>query len=213
MFKKNKRKFRKPSLGIIFGLFMATIPFLLFIHWINVEIRGVKSKGGKVVSGENLPNYQFCESVGDEVKFDEINTGLIPEVISIESIELNLPIVSRPLIKNTWEVKDGVANYAEGTSLINMNSGNIGIYGHDRDYVFSSIKNLSIGDQIFLFSGKFKAIYTIEKSFVSEPENVDVFYPTDEPLLTLVTCDGVFSNQRYIIRAKFDRIEELNCNE
>jgi len=213
MIKRKKGKNKKISPKIALGLFLTIIPLLLFINGIIVEVRGETNEYGNSDLVESLNNYYFCESTDSEAQIEEIKIGLMPEAISIKSIDLALPVILSPLVNNTWEVKNNVANYAQGTSLIDTNNGNIGIYGHDKDNIFGLIKNISVGDEIFLFSGKFKAIYTVEESFVSNPERVDVFSPTDEPSLTLVTCDGIFSDQRYVVRAKLNKIEEVNCND
>lgn len=214
--KKNKflQKYRSFSMKSAVAVAAATVPFLLFVRWIAVEIREVKSQNetAKLVN-EVQKKYKFCKSVNEETNLEKLNQGLKPEVISIKSLDISLPIVSTKLEEGTWVVQDKVANYAEGTSLINPQDGNVGIYGHDRDYVFSPIKNLKKGEKITIFSGNYKATYTIENSQVSNPENVEAFYLTEKPTLTLVTCEGRFSEQRYIVRASLDRIEEINCSE
>lgn len=126
---------------------------------------------------------------------------LQPDRISIAKINLELPVIAVPLENGTWEVKPNVANYAMGTSMISESGGNVGIYGHARDEVFADIKNLKTGDEIILYSNNRKAIYKVSKSSVVTPDAVDVFYPTDDPTLTLVTCDGNYSEKRYIVTA------------
>src|SRR5690606_15434142 len=68
------------------------------------------------------------------------NEPFIPESISISDINVNLNVVSSPLKNGTWEVFDGVANFAEGTSLVSSQSGNVGLFAHDRSNGFTRIK-------------------------------------------------------------------------
>lgn len=198
---------------MIIVILISIIPLWLFVSWIVNLVQEAKSQKEEIVLAKTPQNYQFCESVDTEVELDKVKEGLVPDSLEITSVDINLPVISMPLVNGTWKVYDKVANYAEGTALINGEKGNVGIYGHDRDGAFSSIKNVSQDDQIFLFSGDYKAIYKVEETFISNPENVDVFKEADEPLLTLVTCDGIFSQQRFIVRAKLEKIEEINCGE
>lgn len=134
---------------------------------------------------------------------------IAPTEISIEKIGLNLKVVESPLINGTWNTYQGVANYAEGTSGINGKTGNIGIFAHDRTDGFTNIKLLKVGDSIVIKGENTKATYTVEKSSIANPSDVEVFYPTSEPKLTLITCEGAFSQQRYVIVAQLSNLEIL----
>lgn len=132
-----------------------------------------------------------------------------PEKIFIEKVNINLPIVSVPLKNGTWEVSPKVANFAEGTSLVNNKEGNVGIFAHDRKDAFSEIKNLKADDVIIVYGNSLKANYKVVSSSIIDPKTVDVFYPTKTPTLTLVTCNGIFSEKRYIIKAKLVAINKI----
>ncbi len=136
-------------------------------------------------------------------------SDVIPTEVSIPKIGLNLKVVSSPLVNGTWETYQGVANYAEGTSGINGKDGNIGIFAHDRNDGFTNIKLLNPGDTIVIKGENTIATYVVEKSAIANPSAVDVFYPTSEPKLTLVTCDGAFSEQRYVVIAQLSNLEIL----
>jgi LPXTG-site transpeptidase (sortase) family protein len=124
-----------------------------------------------------------------------------PTKIIIPQVEINLPVVSVPLQNGTWYVYNNVANFAEGTSLVNGHEGNVGIYAHDRRNGFLRIKELQAGDTIFIEGIGFNAVYKVESSEIIYPAQVNVFYPTTTPTLTLITCDGFFSEKRYKVRA------------
>lgn len=208
----SKRKRKKFSKGTFATVFLAAVPLLLLVYWVYSLGNEPKVQVEKDHFVFEIPNYyQLCETGDPLYKINEIKEGFSPEQIVIESVGINLPIVPVPLENGTWEVIDSVANYALGTSLVNPIEGNVGIYGHDRDYVFSPVKNLKNGDEIFIFAKDYMAVYIVRESMVLEPEKVDVFYPTENPILTLVTCEGVFSQRRYALVAEFDRIVQLNC--
>jgi LPXTG-site transpeptidase (sortase) family protein len=136
------------------------------------------------------------------------NAGFVPTHITMTKVGIDLPVVSVPLKNGTWEVFDKVANFAQGTSLVNAKTGNVGIYGHDRLIDFTKIKQLVKDDTIIVYGNGQKATYSVVSSAVIKPTDVSVFNPTKEPMLTLTTCDGAFSQMRYMIRAKLVKIEK-----
>lgn len=170
---------------------------------------GVKdnSRDEAVESSDN--KYLACS--GKRLDTSEFDQNLTPESIKIEKSGINLNVVSMPLVNGTWEVKKGFANYAEGTSLINGIDGNVGIYAHDTDAEFTNIKTLQTGDIISVYAGGYKIKYEVKSVQNTGPEDVDVFYPTDKPILTLVTCDGILSQLRFVLKAELVEIEQLSC--
>lgn len=136
----------------------------------------------------------------------DTSASFVPEHIVIDKVTMALPIVSVPLQNGTWAVHPHVANYAEGTSLVNAKSGNVGLYGHERVDAFLNIYKLEKGDAIVLLGSGEKATYKVTSSAVVDPTDVNVFYPTSTPQLTLITCSGVFYDKRYMVRASLVNI-------
>ena len=133
-----------------------------------------------------------------------------PERITITDSNIDLKVVSIPLKNGTWEVVPKVANYAEGTSLVNEKEGNVGIFAHARPDAFKRIKNLQPGNEIIVYGESYKAIYKVDHSAIVDPTDVKVFYPEERPVLTLVTCEGLNDEHRYMVRAKLIKIEKNN---
>jgi LPXTG-site transpeptidase (sortase) family protein len=90
-----------------------------------------------------------------------------------------------------------------------VNKGNVGLFGHALPNAFLNIKNLVAGDMIYVYGDNYKATYEVIQSDKVTPDSVNVFFPEKNPVLTLITCDGVFDQYRYMVRAKFIKIEEL----
>lgn len=135
--------------------------------------------------------------------------NLYPLKISMPTVNIELPIISVPLYNGSWEVFDGVANYAEQTSLIDVDGGNIGIYGHDRANAFTNVKNLKVGDLITIQTKEnIDAIYEVVDSYQTDPSSVTEFYPTETPTVTIITCDGPISELRYVVKAKLIEVKQ-----
>jgi LPXTG-site transpeptidase (sortase) family protein len=137
----------------------------------------------------------------------------IPTHITINKAAIDLPVIAVPLQNGTWTVNDGVGNYALETSRVSDKTGNVGIFGHDRSNAFTKIKVLRAGDVITVTTaGGEKATYAVKSTEVTNPTSVEAFYPTKTPTLTLVTCDGFFSEQRYVVKANLVSLQKGSCN-
>jgi sortase A len=97
-----------------------------------------------------------------------------------------------------------VVGHIPGTALPGE-AGNVGLAGH-RDTFFRPLKDLRVKDEIQFstLSGDFK--YEVESLIVVDPNNVGVLAPSNENVLTLVTCYPFFyigaAPQRFIVRAR-----------
>jgi LPXTG-site transpeptidase (sortase) family protein len=100
--------------------------------------------------------------------------------------------------------------------------GNVFISGHSSNYVwvkgkyqsiFSLIDKLLAGDKITLtYKGKIYQ-YIVVDSVIVKPTDLSVLKPTNEPILSLMTCYPVgTSNKRLVVRAKLvsPRINSIN---
>lgn len=164
--------------------------------------------------GDSIPSITVSPTPAYEISYcsdEQKEIEFTPEHIVIENAEIDLPILSVPLENGTWKVNAKVANFAEGTSLINGKSGNVGIFAHNRKPGFLGIQDIAEGSSIEVYGGNYQATYRVEKTAIANPDQVDVFYPTDDAHLTLVTCDGTFSEKRYILSAKLVSVKE-KCN-
>jgi sortase A len=83
-------------------------------------------------------------------------------------------------------------------------SGNVVIAGH-RDSFFRPLRNIELGDDIFLGSPYGRFHYRVTSIRVVNPHDLSVLEPTDTATLTLITCYPfwVFGNapDRFIVRA------------
>ena len=88
--------------------------------------------------------------------------------------------------------------------------GNLGIAGH-RDGYFRGLRHLAEGDEITLTTLDGVARYRVERTLVVSPERVDVLAPSDEPILTLVTCFPFYyvgdAPERFIVQARQVRFD------
>lgn len=191
--------------------FLVIVVIVLSISFL--QLFGIATAIATRFSGENKQPVRVSSILASKAcSEDSTSKSYVPTHITISSVNIDLPVVPVTLVQGTWEVHDGVANYAVETSIVSNKKGNVGIFAHDRDNAFTRIKNLHTGDRIEVLTAAGKATYTVTSSHVTEPTDVEVFDPTVNPTLTLVTCSGIFSEQRYIVKAKLVSFEKGNCH-
>lgn len=183
-----------------YNLFVRSGMGILFEDWV-IGVRTALNRQVHPVEARELPIAEQAEIVQQNEREPEVPTRLVIPVLN-----MNLPVVEVPLADGTWPVADNVANYAQGTALVNDKTGNVGLFGHDRADAFRPIKHLKPGDVIILHTDTAVAYYRVTDQELTTPGNISVFYQTEAPILTLVTCEGRLSEQRFAVRATLERI-------
>ena len=99
------------------------------------------------------------------------------------------------------------AGHVPGTAPLD-GSGNSAIAGH-RDTVFRALRKVRPGDEIEVRTDR-SYVYSVKSMRIVMPDDVTVLKPSDERMLTLVTCFPFSyagdAPQRYIVLAKLARI-------
>ncbi len=108
------------------------------------------------------------------------------------------------------------AGHVGGTALPGRN-GNIAIAGH-RDGFFRSLKDLEVGAEIEVTTLRGSRTFHVSELRIVDPLDVSVLDPTEETMLTLITCYPFYfvgpAPERYIVRARLlerkDGLENQN---
>lgn len=120
-------------------------------------------------------------------------------------------VLRMPSIKLTVPVYDGTselnlnrgAGRIEGTARIGED-GNVGVASH-RDGFFRVLKDVQIGDELYLDTPNNTLVYTVASTQIVDPANVGVLADTAIPTVTLVTCYPFYfvgnAPQRFIVHA------------
>lgn len=95
------------------------------------------------------------------------------------------------------------AGHIPGTAFPNE-AGNVGIAAH-RDSFFRKLRNIRANDQITLTTLQGSYQYAVDWTRVVEPTDISVLSPSNDRILTLVTCYPFYyvgpAPQRFIVRA------------
>jgi LPXTG-site transpeptidase (sortase) family protein len=197
----------KDKITLLPVFLLAFLPLFFLVKGVSSNVR-YENEPDLSLTATPTSAYEVSYCPGSD---DHAQIEFVPDHISIPNASIDLGVASVPLENGTWKVNTGVANYAEGTSLVTTAGGNVGIFAHNRNNGFLGIQDIVEGSSIEVYGGNYQATYRVEKTAIANPDQVDVFYATEDSTLTLVTCDGTFSEKRYILSAKLVSIKE-KCN-
>ena len=134
----------------------------------------------------------------------DVEVGPEPKLI-IPKINVDVPVIYGVGSDNASQLKameNGVAHFAiPGASSRPGQIGNTAIAGHssndildpgDYKFIFAQLEKLKVGDSIYAhYEGK-RYTYTITKTEVVLPTEINkLVYPTDKPVMTLITCTPI----------------------
>jgi len=134
-----------------------------------------------------------------------------PDRLQIPSIGLDSKVVqlgtkldARGFI--AWETAAFAVGYHRGTGLPGE-SGNVVLSGHisspHEGNVFNRLPKVEPGDGIVVSTPDRQYLYVVKDTKTVTPDHVEVLDPTDEAIVTLLTCvpDGIYTH-RLVVRAE-----------
>lgn len=132
-----------------------------------------------------------------------------PSRISVPRLGISLSVIDGEYDtkKDNWTLTDDKAQFARMTALPNNESGNTFVYGHNTDAVFAPLAWLEAGDvaRISTTNGlTFQYRYSGKQ--IVNPKATSILANTATPRLTLMTCEGIFSQSRRVMFFDFERI-------
>jgi sortase A len=123
-------------------------------------------------------------------------------VLRIPNLKLAVPVFEGTSELN---LNRGAARI-EGTARIGA-TGNLGLAAH-RDGFFRPLKDIHVGDPLYLDTVGRTLIYRVSSIRIVTPEDVEVLEPTDKPSITLVTCYPFYfvgsAPKRFIVHARLE---------
>lgn len=128
--------------------------------------------------------------------------GIVGRLL-IPAVNLNVMVLEGT---DPWTLNRAVG-HIEGTALPGR-TGNVGISAH-RDGYFLNLGSIGPGDEISIVTTENTYTYAVQSTQIVNPENVKVLSPSDQPVLTLVTCFPFYfvgdAPQRFIVKAQLVR--------
>lgn len=144
-------------------------------------------------------------SEGRRQRYAALTTGVPTQsplpaaVLRIRSVRLEVPVYADPTERNLNRGAVLVAGTAPPGS-----DGNVAIAAH-RDGFFRALEGVAIGDLVHVESRSRRQVYRVVELVIVEPKDTSPLRPSEEAVLTLVTCYPFYflgsAPQRFIVRA------------
>lgn len=125
-----------------------------------------------------------------------------PEVLYIPSQNIKANVKLGAIKNGTWELEEDYAMYAQGSSTLSSEFGNVIIYAHAKKELFMNLKDTIIGSNVIVYSSDKLYEYEIIEKELILPSEVNEIKKIGPHHLTLFTCDGPDDEYRLVVRAK-----------
>lgn len=160
----------------------------------NMVLEEGGNKGNTIIN-EEREHTKTNNSQGMDVTIENYT---VFGKIKIEKIGIEYPIIKYVDEDSLWKSICKIS-----TTPIN-GTGNLCLAGHNMRNLtmFAKIKKLKKGDKIEItniYGDKY--IYEVYESYYVEPDDIEVLKDTEEPIVTLITCNNI-GDKRLIVRAK-----------
>ncbi len=182
--KVNKNRFFKnPLFNKLIGVFLIILS-LLVLTW--------KFPVGKPVDKNPI--------VINSKLFESKISQNIPVRILVPKNNIDLKVIPSKIVNGYWELSENTASYGLGSGYPGSNSNTV-IFAHAREGLFYNLKDVKVGETIYVFSKDKWFGYKVNKITAVYPNNIEVIKQTKNETLTLYTCSGFYDEKRLIVTA------------
>lgn len=183
--KKSNHGLRNKILGLLF--LVLALAILVLPSYIPLQSQNT-------ISNTKDPIKISSQLLGME------ENGNNPVRILIPHAGIDLPVVNAKVVNGYWELSDNTASYGLGSGHPGM-PGNTVIFAHARQGLFYNLKDVNVGDIVYVFTKNKWYRYKVNKITAVYPNQTEVIQPTKTDTLTLYTCTGFYDEKRLIVTA------------
>jgi sortase A len=123
-----------------------------------------------------------------------------------QAVRIQIPAISvdHPVVQGDGyeQLKKGVGQFIGSPNPGQV--GNIVLSAHNDVFgeIFRDLDQLNPGDEVVLFTNQRTFTYVVQDTKIVEPTQVEVMAPTNEPVVTLISCyPYLVDNKRIVVRA------------
>src|SRR3989344_740790 len=124
----------------------------------------------------------------------------IPVRIVIPKSNIDLKVIPSKIVNGYWELSENTASYGLGSGYPQSKSNTV-IFAHAREGLFYNLKDVKVGEIIYVFTKDKWFRYKVNKIKTVYPNQIEVIKPTKNETLTLYTCSGFYDVKRLIVTA------------
>ena len=150
----------------------------------------------------NYRDWAPARALAHEKSLKRQPRGIVGRLL-IPALDLNVMVLEGT---DRWTLNRAVG-HIEKTALPGR-AGNVGISAH-RDGYFRNLGRIARGDEISILTPEKTYTYAVESTHIVNPGDIEVLAPSDQPVLTLVTCFPFYfvgdAPQRFVVKAQLVR--------
>ena len=184
------------------------LPLFFRVVGVYVLVGAIGWGGVSLFPEEQVSAVQLPQKTAIVLQASEVRAGM-PSSISLPRLGIELAVIDGAYDKptNSWTLTDDKTQFAAMTALPNNETGNTFIYGHNTAAVFAPLVQLQAGDEaIVRTTNGLSFHYRFNGNQIVNPDATSILAPTDAPTLTLMTCEGIFSEARRVAQFNFEKV-------
>ncbi len=139
----------------------------------------------------SFQNYTYAES-------KQLVNDVRPAKISINNLDIALPLIPSSIIEGNWETTDKGASYL-ASSPVPGSTGNSVIYAHNWASLFGNLVSILPGDEVKIeYDDKSVKTFVVKYTSTVTPDTTSILAPTNDKRITLYTCIGFLDSHRFV---------------
>lgn len=121
--------------------------------------------------------------------------------IVIDDIDISLPVIPSYKKGNKWDTTPNGVSYLVSSPLPGENGNSI-MYGHNWGSILGNLYKTRVGQIINIYySDGTKTQFEVEAITEVSPDDSSLLTQTEEKILTIYTCSGLFDQKRLVVTA------------
>lgn len=187
---------------LVVGVFMFLVGLVLLNNFLSIQKNKTNTSTGQSIQfSDNSSGNLSKEPIKiSKDLLNEKNVSEPPVRIIVPKRDISVSVNEAEIVNGYWKVFDKVASHGMGSAYPG-HSGNTVIFAHAREGLFYNLKNVSIGDEVLVFTKNRWYSYNVSEIKSVYPSQTEVIAQTKDQRLTLYTCDGFADEKRLIVVA------------
>lgn len=175
-------------------------------------VYGLQQQPTSTASIDNNQYLSEIVAIEPEIIEPEALTGN-PVRLEIPAVDIDLPVIDGEYDpeSDTWTLSTTSVHIATMTAPINNQSGHTLIYGHNNRNLLAPTRDIVQYDELIIYTDNdlvFRYAYTGDE--LVDPTNTSLFdQDPSAPQITLLTCEGLFYEQRRLMSFELVEVETL----
>lgn len=197
-------------------MFLVGLWFVVQPHIRNHTLHNIITQTNQTIANELTPEkIEENKTVNVTYNYDDVRPVTYDEVMAAQQNPQNIYSLGEIVVPSVGihlNIGAGTSNYTMmvGAGTLRPDTefgkGNVVLASHFMgdysDLLFSPLKRVSIGDDVYLSDMQHVYHYKITDYKVVSPDHTEVVEQTTEPTITLITCDDLNAVNRVVVKGR-----------